>query len=113
VRGRRSSGDAPWSPLDHGSAKLVDPAGRGLGASVHARRDQIVSFAQSVGLREDWHALGADVRLYVTRGGLDHISGALAGTPVALDWLARRLSRRSGEPRLLANGIVEPAREAA
>jgi alpha-beta hydrolase superfamily lysophospholipase len=59
----------------------------------HARRDQIVSFKQSVGLREDWERLGADVRLYVTRGGVDHISGAMAGTPVALDWIGRRLSR--------------------
>ncbi|MDQ6745605.1 MAG: lipase family protein [Actinomycetota bacterium] len=59
----------------------------------HARRDQIVSFTQSVKLREEWEQLGADVRLYVTRGGVDHISGAIAGTPVALDWLARRLGR--------------------
>jgi len=59
----------------------------------HARRDQIVSFQQSVDLRDDWKQLGADVRLYVTRGGVDHISGAVAGTPVALDWLARRLGR--------------------
>jgi fermentation-respiration switch protein FrsA (DUF1100 family) len=59
----------------------------------HARRDQIVSFKQSVGLREDWERLGADVRLYVTRGGVDHISGAMAGTPVALDWIGRRLAR--------------------
>ena len=59
----------------------------------HARRDQIVSFAQSVRLRDDWIALGADVRLYVTRGGVDHVSGAMAGTPVALEWLSRRLKR--------------------
>jgi secretory lipase len=59
----------------------------------HARRDQIVSFHHSEGLRRDWQALGADVRLYVTRGGVDHISGAVAGTPVALDWLSRRLGR--------------------
>jgi len=58
----------------------------------HARRDQIVSFSQSLKLRDDWRALGADVRLYVTRGGFDHISGAVAGTPVALDWIARRLA---------------------
>lgn len=78
----------------------------------HAHRDQIVSFAQSVGLRDDWRALGADVRLHVTRCGLDHISGALAGTPVALDWLARRLAEKSGEPQPLADGSLE-AREAA
>ncbi len=60
----------------------------------HARRDQIVSFEQSLNLREDWQKLGADVRMYVTRGGVDHISGAFAGTPVAIDWLARRLRRR-------------------
>ncbi len=57
----------------------------------HARRDQIVSFEQSTGLRDDWRHLGADVRLYVTRGGVDHISGAIAGTPIAVDWISRRL----------------------
>jgi pimeloyl-ACP methyl ester carboxylesterase len=61
----------------------------------HARRDQIVSFSQALDLRDDWRGLGVDVRLYVTRGGVDHLSGALAGTPVALDWLARRMERRS------------------
>jgi alpha-beta hydrolase superfamily lysophospholipase len=65
----------------------------------HARRDQIVSFEQSVGLRDDWERLGADVRMYVTRGGVDHISGAVAGTPVALDWIGRRLSRHMEMPR--------------
>jgi pimeloyl-ACP methyl ester carboxylesterase len=59
----------------------------------HARRDQIVSFKQSVTLHDEWQRLGADVRLYVTRGGVDHISGAVAGTPVALSWLARRFER--------------------
>ncbi|HWF56071.1 MAG TPA: lipase family protein, partial [Solirubrobacteraceae bacterium] len=49
----------------------------------HAKRDQIVSFTHSLNLREDWERLGADVRLYVTRGGVDHISGAFAGTPIA------------------------------
>jgi fermentation-respiration switch protein FrsA (DUF1100 family) len=72
----------------------------------HARRDQIVSFEQSVQLREDWDRLGADVRLYVTRGGVDHISGALAGTPVALEWLARRLGRAQAQPPVAT--VVEP-----
>ncbi len=63
----------------------------------HAHRDQIVSFEHSVNLRRDWENLGADVRLYVTRGGVDHISGAFAGTPVAIDWLARRLRRAVGD----------------
>ena len=79
----------------------------------HARRDQIVSFAQSLNLRDDWDALGADVRLYVTRGGLDHISGAVAGTPIALDWLARRLARsgqmRPAGTRLVAGDVREAA----
>jgi len=74
----------------------------------HARGDQIVSFGQSTRLRDDWRALGADVRLYVTRGGVEHISGAVAGTPVALDWLARRLARARSAPRQAA-----PARAAA
>jgi fermentation-respiration switch protein FrsA (DUF1100 family) len=56
----------------------------------HARRDQIVSFAHSLNLRDDWRGLGGDVRLYVTRGGIDHITGAAAAMPVAVDWLARR-----------------------
>jgi fermentation-respiration switch protein FrsA (DUF1100 family) len=64
----------------------------------HARRDQIVSFEQSSTLRDDWQRLGADVRLYVTRGGVDHISGAIAGTPVALDWIGRRLARKVKMP---------------
>jgi Secretory lipase len=61
----------------------------------HARRDQIVSFQQSVDLRKAWERIGADVRLYVTRGGVDHISGGVAGMPVALAWVAGRL-RRAG-----------------
>jgi hypothetical protein len=68
----------------------------------HARRDQIVSFAHSTGLRDDWVALGADVRLYVTRGGVDHITGAIAGMPIAVDWVARRMARsrqRASGPR--------------
>jgi len=61
----------------------------------HARRDQIVSFVHSLDLRDDWSKLGADVRLYVTRGGFDHITGAMAGMPIAVDWLSRRLAGRS------------------
>jgi predicted esterase len=80
----------------------------------HARRDQIVSFQQSVHLRDDWQALGADVRLYVTRGGVDHISGAVAGTPVALDWLARRLGRGARVQPPVATVVEQPvARKAA
>jgi hypothetical protein len=72
----------------------------------HARRDQIVSFVQSLNLRDDWRAIGGDVRLYVTRGGVDHISGAVAGMPVALDWLERRL-RAKAPPRARGGGVVE------
>jgi fermentation-respiration switch protein FrsA (DUF1100 family) len=82
----------------------------------HARRDQIVSFAQSEGLRDDWRGLGADVRLYVTRGGVDHISGAVAGTPIALDWLARRLQGKgsvSSRTQPAAGVVGDAARRAA
>jgi len=58
----------------------------------HARHDQIVAFEYSEQLLEDWRGLGADVSLHITRGGIDHISGALAGAPVALDWLLKRLT---------------------
>jgi pimeloyl-ACP methyl ester carboxylesterase len=64
----------------------------------HARRDQIVSFDQSLNLHDLWQRLGVDVRLYVTRGGVDHLSGALAGTPIALDWIGRRLAREMPMP---------------
>ncbi len=78
----------------------------------HARRDQIVSFEQSSTLHDDWQRLGTDVRLYVTRGGVDHISGAIAGTPVALDWIGRRLARKVRMPDP-APVVDEPARSAA
>jgi secretory lipase len=66
----------------------------------HARRDQIVSFEHSVKLRDSWERIGADVRLYVTRGGLDHVSGGVAGMPVALGWIAGRLRRRGAGVRV-------------
>ncbi len=64
----------------------------------HARRDQIVSFDQSVNLHKRWERLGADVRLYVTRGGVDHISGGVAGMPVALGWIAGKLAKHVALP---------------
>jgi fermentation-respiration switch protein FrsA (DUF1100 family) len=80
----------------------------------HARQDQIVSFAQSKQLLADWQDRGADVRLYITRGGVDHISGAIAGTPVALDWLSRRIERRpDGNPAAAAPVPVTVVRRAA
>lgn len=75
----------------------------------HAKNDQIVAFEHSQRLLEDWQALGVDVRLHLTRGGLDHISGGFAGAPVAIDWLAQRLGHRS--PRTPAN--VVPLKHAA
>jgi hypothetical protein len=74
----------------------------------HARRDQIVAFDHSINLRDDWTARGGDVRLYITRGGVDHMSGAVAGTPVALDWIARRLGRAGAVPRPDSVTAVEP-----
>ena len=79
----------------------------------HARRDQIVSFEQSLNLKADWDALGVDVRLYVTRGGMDHISGAVAGTPVALDWMARRLGRGAMRQPSVENVVERPTAKAA
>ena len=79
----------------------------------HARRDQIVSFQQSLNLKADWDALGVDVRLYVTRGGMDHISGAVAGTPIALDWMARRLGRGSVRQPPVAEVVEMPTAKAA
>ena len=76
----------------------------------HARRDQIVSFAQSAALRDDWRRLGADVQLHVTRGAVDHISGAVAGTPVALNWLSQKLAPgRSMQPPVasVVESVVE------
>jgi hypothetical protein len=78
----------------------------------HARRDQIVSFEHSIRLRDDWTALGADVRLYVTRGGFDHISGAVAGMPIAIDWVARRM-RRTGRRAGAVQGATAGSERAA
>lgn len=61
----------------------------------HAKQDQIVAFEHSQRLLDDWQALGVDVTLRVTRGGLDHVSAGFAGAPVALDWLSKRLEHRS------------------
>jgi hypothetical protein len=77
----------------------------------HASRDKIVSIVQSRHLRDDWLALGADVSMYVTRG--DHVSGAVAGTPVALDWLARRLVRGGRDGAAGGGGPAEHVRAAA
>jgi alpha-beta hydrolase superfamily lysophospholipase len=78
----------------------------------HAKHDQIVAFAHSQRLSEDWQALGVDVTLRVTRGGLDHISGGVAGAPVALDWLSKRLGQRSS--RVPANVVpFKPVARAA
>jgi fermentation-respiration switch protein FrsA (DUF1100 family) len=80
----------------------------------HARRDQIVSFAHSTNLRDDWTARGGDVRLYITRGGVEHMSAAVAGTPVALEWIARRLGRAAPVPRPAGLTVVEaPLADAA
>lgn len=76
----------------------------------HARNDQIVAFEHSEQLLEDWLALGVDVSLHITRGGFDHISGAVAGAPVALDWLQKRLTRGGRDPR---PSNVVPLRRAA
>jgi acetyl esterase/lipase len=61
----------------------------------HARHDQIVACEQSEQLLEDWRALGVEVELRITRGGFDHLSGAVAGAPVALDWLGARLAQQA------------------
>jgi hypothetical protein len=79
----------------------------------HARRDQIVSFQQSLNLQKSWERRGGDVRLYVTRGGVDHISGGVAGMPVALAWVANRLRRAGKAVPLPAEPVVAPEREVA
>lgn len=77
----------------------------------HARNDQIVAFEHSEQLLEDWRALGVDATLRITRGGFDHISGAVAGGPVALDWLGKQLERQ-GQARRSSN-VVPLRRRAA
>jgi hypothetical protein len=60
----------------------------------HAPPDAVVRFRQSITLRDEWRALGADARLYATPGPLDHASAGLVGTRVGLNWLAERLDAR-------------------
>ena len=76
----------------------------------HARHDQLVAFEHSEQLLEDWCALGVEVDLRITRGGFDHLSGGVAGGPVALDWLAKRISRQAAASR---KANVVPLRRAA
>ncbi len=76
----------------------------------HARYDQIVAFEHSARLVEDWQSLGAQVKLHVTRGGIDHISGGVAGAPVALEWLAKQISKR---PTALPANVVPLGRASA
>ncbi|HTW12938.1 MAG TPA: lipase family protein [Solirubrobacteraceae bacterium] len=61
----------------------------------HARHDQIVSYAHSRQLQQEWQALGAQVTLRITRGGLDHLTGAVVGTPIALEWLTQQLRKHA------------------
>lgn len=78
----------------------------------HAKGDQIVAFEQSKRLLDDWKALDVDVTLRVTRGGFDHLTGALVGGPIALEWLARRIEQRP--LRMPANVVpIKSARTAA
>ena len=79
----------------------------------HARRDQIVSFEQSLNLHKAWERRGGDVRLYVTRGGVDHISGGVAGMPVALGWVANRLRRAGKAIPPPDQPVVAPERKVA
>ena len=76
----------------------------------HARHDQIVAFEHSEQLLEDWRALGVEASLHITRGGFDHLSGAVVGGPVALDWLAKQFGGKGGGAHA-AN--VVPLRRAA
>ena len=76
----------------------------------HARNDQIVAFEHSEQLLEDWRALGAESTLHITRSGFDHISGAVAGGPVALDWLAKQFARHGAGS---GSSNVVPLRRAA
>jgi fermentation-respiration switch protein FrsA (DUF1100 family) len=79
--------------LDENRLGLVVPQAPVL--LCHARRDQIVSYEQSVYLYETWGALGADVRFHTTKGAVEHVTGAVAAMPVAIDWLDKRLTRAS------------------
>jgi len=79
----------------------------------HARRDQIVSFQQSLNLQKSWERRGGDVRLYVTRGGVDHISGGVAGMPVAVGWVANRLRRAGKAVPPPEQPVVVPERKVA
>jgi alpha-beta hydrolase superfamily lysophospholipase len=74
----------------------------------HARHDQIVAFEQSQKLFEQWSGLGVPTTLHVTRGGIDHLSGGVAGAPVALDWLTRLFG--PGGQALAGRRVVLPLR---
>lgn len=56
----------------------------------HSPADELVIFDQGIKLHTDWCAAGAGVQLRPIVG--EHITGAIAGSPIAVDYLAGRFS---------------------
>ncbi|GAA2211066.1 lipase family protein [Nonomuraea monospora] len=56
----------------------------------HARGDQIIPFAVGSTLRTEYCAAGARVR-WLSLPAPDHVTGAIEGGPVAIEWLALRI----------------------
>jgi hypothetical protein len=67
----------------------------------HSSTDEVLPFAATVRLRQQWCAIGANVEWHPYRG-LKHFQGAIAGAPDALRWIDDRLRGRpthNGCPR--------------
>lgn len=57
----------------------------------HSPDDDILSYAGSVQLRDDWRRLGVDVDFRPLAGG-NHLDGMATGASLAFEWITERLS---------------------
>ncbi|WP_461028962.1 lipase family protein [Streptomyces sparsus] len=54
----------------------------------HGAADPLIPYRSGTGLRDEWRSRGADVTF--TALPLQHVTGAVAGSPLAIAWLADR-----------------------
>lgn len=68
----------------------------------HAPADELVLFTQGVQLQNDWCAGGTTVQFQPAVAG-EHVSGAVAGAPLAVDYLGGRFSGQSAPSTCLSS----------
>ncbi len=61
-----------------------------------ATADELIPYSVAAGLRREWCAAGATV-WWRELPLLGHVEGAVAGSPLAMDWLAQRFAGRAAQ----------------